>query len=98
MANVTLSQSLSMEKDLATPNFLSPSTFNSGSGSTSAFIRQYKRTGIANGWTNTLKMSYFDSFLEDAENLWFLHYTDKEENAQKVCLEIKNDFLKEFEI
>lgn len=96
MANETFADTLTNPVTPVRPKFLCPEIFNPCRGNAASFIKNYERTSAANGWTNTLKMSYFQTFLEGAAELWFKRYIEQAQNQTKTWDEIKGDFIKEY--
>ncbi|KAG5897281.1 hypothetical protein JTB14_011447 [Gonioctena quinquepunctata] len=84
MANTTIEETLQRTLQPATPKFIPPPTFNPGTDNASVFLRTYERTAIANGWDNSLKISYFGTFLEGAANIWYNRFIENEDNHKKT--------------
>lgn len=92
----TIAENLKADKIPALPKFLCPPTFNPCTGNATVYIRSYERTATANGWTNSLKMTYFGTFLEGAADHWYQRYKIDEDNQNKTWEDVKMDFLKEY--
>jgi Retrotransposon gag protein/Zinc knuckle len=95
MANTTITEAMNAGKKPTVPQFISPPTFHPSKTSATSFLNSYERTSIANGWDDSLKISYLETFLEGAAHLWFQRY--KADNADKTWLDIRDDFKTEFE-
>ncbi|XP_049824794.1 uncharacterized protein LOC126265925 [Aethina tumida] len=92
----TIAENMKADKIPALPKFLCPPTFNPCTGNATVYIRSYERTATANGWTNSLKMTYFGTFLEGAADHWYQRYKIDEDNQNKTWEDVKMDFLKEY--
>ena len=78
------------------PKFVSPEVFQPAKSSPQAFLRNFERCAIANGWQDVHKIRYLGSFLEGAANTWYTEYRTDEENAQKTWSDVKDAFMRVF--
>ena len=95
MANVTILDATATGRKATIPQFISPPTFHPCKNNATDFLNNYERTAIANGWDETLKIAYFETFLDGASNLWFQEY--KQNKGNNDWDDILRDFKIEFE-
>jgi hypothetical protein len=95
MANTTIADVLNATRQATLPQFVSPPIFHPGKTCASEFIKAYERSALANGWDDSLKIAYFETFLDGAANIWFQKYKTEKQNS--VWADIDEDFRMEFE-
>lgn len=94
--NTTLAEAVDSGRSPMVPKFVSPEIFVPGRTDSVAFMNNYERCALSNGWDNAYKLNYLRSFLEGCASDWIMEYANKAENATKRWDEVKADFIREF--
>lgn len=94
--NITIRVASEENRPVATPKFVSPSTFNPSHSNTITFLASYERAAIANGWNDAHKINYFGSFLESPANFWYEKFVTEATHADYTWNQIRDIFKEKY--
>lgn len=96
MADTTIQNAQAEARNPAKPKFVATDVFDPSTTSPLAFVRNYERAALANGWNDAAKINYFGSYVDGVARQWFAAYLRNADNAAKTWRDLVTDFTAEY--